>query len=56
MGIDWDNPSWYSGGKVHNWHNYAPPELQEIWNTFTQDQKKAIAFALDECAGNEQWE
>jgi len=56
IGIDWQHPDWDEGNRVHNWRNYAPFELIEMWETFTDEQKKAIAFALDECASNEHWE
>lgn len=54
--LDWENPEWASGGKVHNWHNYASEALQLIWKTFTPEQKKIIASTLDECASNEYWD
>lgn len=54
--LDWKNPSWKEGGNVHNWHNYATPALEIIWDTFTDQQKKVIAAVLDNNASNEMWE
>lgn len=56
IGIDWQHPSWDEDDRVHNWRNYAPFELREMWESFSDEQKKAIAFALDECASNEHWD
>lgn len=53
---DWKDPAWETGGKVHNWHNYASEEMKRIWNTFTDDQKQVIALTLNEIAENEEWE
>lgn len=50
------HPKWHEGGRVHNWHNYAQPALQAVWETFTPIQKKIIALTLDEIASQEQWE
>jgi len=54
--LDWQKPSWNEGGNVHNWHNYATPALEIIWETFTDQQKKVIAAVLDNNASNEIWE
>lgn len=56
IGIEWQQPKWDEDNRVHNWCNYAPYELREIWETFNDDQKKAIAFALGECASSEHWD
>lgn len=54
--LDWENPEWDSGGRVHNWHNYASEAMQVIWQTFSAEQKQIIAATLDECASNEYWD
>ncbi|MEZ2756127.1 recombinase RecA [Providencia vermicola] len=55
-GCDWENPHWDKREKVHCWRNYAPLELQQMWHTFTDEQKKTIFYALNLVAGDERWE
>ncbi|HHG0626041.1 TPA: recombinase RecA [Klebsiella pneumoniae] len=50
------SPKWDSGGEVHNWKRYAEPELIAIWDTFSEEQQKAIALTLEEAAGKEEWD
>ncbi|BCZ42643.1 TPA: hypothetical protein K8N54_003142 [Serratia marcescens] len=53
---DWSNPLWTENNKVHCWRNYAPKQLRDIWHTFSDKQKKHIAFTLQTIADNEQWD
>ncbi|MEN6731678.1 recombinase RecA [Klebsiella pneumoniae] len=50
------SPKWDSGSKVHNWLNYATPELIAIWDTFSDEQKRVIAMTLDAAANREEWD
>lgn len=53
---DYKNPDWKKIDRVHNWRNYISMELQSMWNTFTDDQKAAIARSAEESADMEEWE
>ncbi|HAS0916543.1 TPA: hypothetical protein I3529_003573 [Enterobacter asburiae] len=53
---DWAKPHWAEEDPVHNWRNYAPPPLRRIWQTFTDEQKRVIAFTLQTVADAEQWD
>lgn len=54
--LEWKAPNWKENNRVHNWKNYAPAELIEIWDTFDDYQKKVIAVALDRVASDEHWD
>lgn len=49
--MDWDE-----GGRVHNWRNYVGERMQALWETFTDDQKKAIAVDAYEISSREHWD
>lgn len=53
---DWDLPDWDSAEKVHDWRNYVTLEVQELWPTFTAEQKQALARQAAEIASNEEWD
>jgi hypothetical protein len=52
---DWKDPAWDCSGLVHEWKNYVSEEVQKLWSTFTDAQKKALArqsyerASLEEC-------
>ncbi|MEN3260204.1 hypothetical protein AAH678_30150 [Sodalis endosymbiont of Spalangia cameroni] len=54
--LDWRTPCWTEKNRVHNWRNYATPQLIAIWSTFSDEQKRVIAFTLDRIAEDEHWE
>lgn len=47
---------WDDGGRVHNWRNHVGDRVQALWDTFTDEQKIAIAGDADDAAGFEQWD
>jgi len=47
---DWENPEWENESRVHNWRNYVSEELEVMWDTFTDVQKKALAISFDRLA------
>lgn len=53
---DWLQPDWSSYERVHNWRNHVPLTVQEIWHTFTDEQKKCLSKAYKNLADNEDWE
>lgn len=50
------NPKWDEADRVHDWRNYISEELRAIWDTFTPEQKRAIAKSADEQASRETWD
>jgi hypothetical protein len=53
---DWAAPDWSNTGRVHDWKNYITDEVREMWNTFTDAQKQAIARQADKTASSEYWD
>jgi len=53
---DWDAPEWANAYCVHEWKNYISTEVQQIWHSFTDYQKKAIARQAEENAEREEWD
>lgn len=53
---DWKSPNWENTRRVHDWKNYITEEVQSMWDTFTDDQKKAIARSAEEIADREDWD
>lgn len=51
-----DNPKWEEAGRVHDWRNYVGERAQALWETFTAEQKLALALDAFDLAGNENWE
>jgi hypothetical protein len=47
---------WDEGGRVHNWRNYIGARTRAIWDTFTDEQKIALAIDADDLAGQERWD
>jgi hypothetical protein len=41
---------------VHCWLTYITPAMQEIWPTFSDEQKAIIAASAQETADAEDWE
>lgn len=53
---DYGLPLWDEGGRVHDWHNHVPDEVQEIWHTFTDEQRQRLAAWAEALADQEHWE
>lgn len=53
---DWVNPCWGEEQRMHNWRNYAGNTMQEIWPTFSVEQKQVISERLANIASNEVWD
>lgn len=57
---DYKNPDWDEFNKqwkhVHEWKSYCYEDLEGIWDTFTDIQKKTIAENLQDIADNEEWD
>lgn len=50
------NPRWAEATKVHDWRNHVPEEVQDLWPTFSEAQKRALYRWADNLASNEEWE
>lgn len=53
---DWEAPDWGNKGRAHDWKNYISPELEAMWESFTPEQKMAIANSADYPASREEWD
>jgi len=53
--IDYLAPDWVNYEKVHCWRNHINDRIKGMWNTFTADQKAAIAISARELANAEEW-
>lgn len=42
--------------RVHDWRNYIPDELREVWAELSTEAKLACAFMAQTQADNEVWE
>ena len=53
---DWENPNWETTNRVHQWTRYVSIRVRELWDSFTDEQKVAIAQQSDDIAGREEWD
>ena len=53
---DWQNPEWDVYDMVHGWRNYVSDEVRLMWETFTDEQKQAIARMAHAEAMREDWD
>jgi|GEM_PF-2148254 len=53
---DWKSPNWENARRIHDWRNYISEEIRDMWSTFTDGQKKALAISAEERAGCEIWD
>jgi hypothetical protein len=50
------NPCWESAGRVHDWRNYISDEVKELWDSFTDVQRRAIQRQAQQQADDEEWD
>lgn len=50
------DPRWHEATRVHDWRNYVTRTVREMWDTFTDEQKIAIAEMADAQASAENWD
>lgn len=50
---DWEHPDWHNINRVHDWKNHVSNIVASMWDTFTDDQKKAISADAEEKAMRE---
>ena len=51
-----ENPLWEERGSVHDWRNYVPESVQEIWPYLGWGARALAVIMADEQAGDEEWE
>lgn len=42
--------------RVHNWHNYIPYGLQEMWSELSEETRAALFVVAQLQADQEEWE
>lgn len=53
---DYKSPEWLvDWSQPHHWHNYVSSAVQQIWQSFTDEQKQVLAAGFAEVALNEHW-
>lgn len=50
------HPDWLNSGRVHDWRNYIPIEVTQIWEELTLSSQLAILLVAQKAADSEQWE
>lgn len=53
---DWESPDWDKHERVHCWRNHISKRLQSLWDSFTSEQKVAIAEQAADAANREEWD
>lgn len=53
---DWKSPNWESAGRIHDWRNHVSEEIQDMWDTFTDEQKRALQQQAQQQAEAEEWD
>lgn len=55
---DFESPTWQKIGKVrpHQWKNYVSEDVRRLWQSFNNEQKKALAECFEEIASREEWD
>lgn len=49
--VDWNN-----NHKVHDWKNYVPEIVQELWNELTMESRMIAYMMAEQQASNEEWD
>lgn len=52
-GID---PCWKKAGRVHDWRNHVPEEVQKAWATFSPEHRSLLVDWADGLADREEWD
>lgn len=52
---DYADPEWDNAGLVHDWKNHIGEHVQKLWESFSDEQKAAIAEHADDMAEAEEW-
>ena len=50
------DPQWDGARKVHDWRNHVGEHTKALWNSFTDEQRLAIAADAADDATAEEWD
>lgn len=53
---DWDNPDWEHPTEIHEWKDYISDQVKKLWQSFTSEQKVAIAAQAQDQASREYYD
>lgn len=53
---DYDKPLWEVYERVHCWRNHVTEDIQDLWPTFSNQQKIALDICFQDMASAEEWE
>jgi hypothetical protein len=53
---DWQAFDEWQWKHVHDWRRYVGEDVRRIWDTFSDEQKEAIAKNAQEVANKEDWD
>lgn len=42
--------------RVHDWRNYVPDEIKEVWDNLTERERKLIFIMCEPIADREEWD
>jgi len=56
VGLKLEDADFTKIGRVHDWRNYVPEELQKDWNQLTERERQIIFVMADERASAEDWD
>lgn len=56
FGGEAQTPDWQNTNRVHDWKNYISEEVAAMWDTFTPEQREALARMADGFADCENWD
>lgn len=49
-------PDWNRAGRVHDWRNYVPEDLQCLWPELAMETKLVIFLMAEAQANGEEWD
>lgn len=56
LSVEVEEPEWDEGGRIHNWRNYVPEEIQSHWKKLSLETKLVVFRMAHIQAQNEEWE
>lgn len=51
-----DVPEFDGATRIHDWRNHVGERTQKLWDTFSHEQRLAIAMDAEDAASNEEWD
>lgn len=50
------NEKFKNVGRVHDWRNYIPIELQELWSELTDRERRLVFMFCEKESNDEEWD